>query len=184
MHLNEISASDTLTFSPWQKPDHAWYAIQTRSRHEKGVEQRLKSQGVATYLPLMAQVHRWSDRRKLVQVPLFPGYAFIHTNAAAETIAKVNRTHGVVGVLGASGCATPIPDQEIENIQILVANGASWENYPFLQVGQRVRIRGGAFDGVEGVLLEKKGENRLVVSIELIQRSLAVRLEGCGIERA
>lgn len=163
--------------------DQAWYAVATRPRHEKMVVARLQSQGVDTYLPVAAEVHRWSDRRKVVYPPVFPGYAFIHAHLG-QSAAAVKKTDGVLGILGNGRQAIPIPDREIESVQKLLASDRPWEMHPFLRIGQRVRIRGGAFDGLEGILLERKGDDRVVVSIELIQRSLAVRLEGYDIEQA
>ena len=180
----EAVSSDSL-WSSLLAPSNAeerWYAVQTRSRHEKVVAAQLHGHGIHTYLPLVPEVHRWSDRRKVVEVPLFPGYAFIRSVNSAETAAKVVRTDGVVSIVGARPCGTPIPEEEIEAIQRLLTNEISYVNHPFLKIGQRVRVRGGALDGVEGILLERKGETSLVVSIELVQRSLAVHVEGLDFE--
>lgn len=146
------------------------------------VAAQLRSRGVDAYLPLVEEIHRWSDRRKRVQVPLFPGYAFIHAQDSAETMVTVAQVESVVGIVGAHPAGTPIPDEQIEAVQRLVSHNVPCVNHPFLEVGQRVRIRGGALDGVQGTLLARKGETSLVVSIQLIQRSLAVRIEGYDVE--
>jgi transcription antitermination factor NusG len=159
-----------------------WYAVHTRSRHERVVAAQLRGRGVATYLPLVEEIHRWSDRRKRVQVPVFPGYAFIHACDCDETMATVAQIESVVRIVGAFPGGTPIPDAEMEALQRLLSRNVPCVNHPFLKVGQRVRVRGGALDGVEGTLVACKGETRLVVSIELIQRSLAVRIEGYDVE--
>ena len=164
--------------------EHRWYAIQTRSRHEKVVATRLGNHGIHTYLPTVAEVHRWSDRRRLVHVPLFPGYAFIRSGDPAETIAIVMRTEGVLGVLGAGLYGTPIPDEEIKAITRVLAERIPYANHPFLNIGQRVRVRGGPLDGVEGILLARKREAALVISIEMIRRSLAVCIEGYDVQAA
>jgi transcription antitermination factor NusG len=156
--------------------------VHTRSRHEKAVAAQLRRRGVDTYLPLVAEIHRWSDRRKLVQVPLFPGYAFIRACDSNATLAAVAQVESIVAIVGARPGGTPIPDAEMEAVHRLVSHNIPCVNYPFLKVGQRVRIRGGALDGVEGTLVAVKGSTTLVVSIELIQRSLAVRIEGYDIE--
>ena len=161
--------------------DKKWYAVHTRSRHEKVVAAQLRGHGVDTYLPLVEEIHRWSDRRKRVQVPLFPGYAFIHACDSAETMATVAQVPSAVRIVGVHG-GSPIPDEEIATVHRLLSHNIPCVNHPFLEVGQRVRIRGGALDGVEGTLLARKGESCLVVSIELIQRSLAVRIEGYDVE--
>ena len=167
---------------PLPSSEQRWYAVHTRARHEKVVAAQLRGRGVDTYLPLVEEIHRWSDRRKRVQVPLFPGYTFIHALDSAETMATVAQVSSAVGIVGAEIGGTPIPDQEIATVHRLLSNNIPCVNHPFLRLGQRVRIRGGALDGVEGTLLALKGENCLVVSIELIQRSLAVRLEGYDVE--
>lgn len=159
-----------------------WYAVHTRSRHEKVVAAQLSNRGVETYLPLVEEIHRWSDRRKRVRVPLFPGYAFIHARDSAETLATVAQVPSAVGLVGATSGGAPIRDEEIAAVHRLLANNIPCVHHPFLKVGQRVRIRGGSLEGIEGTLLARKGENCLVVSIELIQRSLAVRIEGYDIE--
>ncbi len=159
-----------------------WYAVQTRSRHEKKVVARLQNSGIHAYLPLVSQLHRWNDRRKLVAVPLFPGYAFIRAANYSETAITVARTDGVVTIVGAGERGTSIPDEEIEAIQRVLAQPFPCAAYAFLKIGQRVRIRGGALDGIEGILLARKGETSLVISVEMIQRSLAVRIDGFDVE--
>jgi transcription antitermination factor NusG len=159
-----------------------WYAIQSRARHEKMVALRLQDKGVTTFLPQVTQVHRWSDRRKLVQLPLFPCYAFVHVAPSVETRLAVVQTSGVIGLVGIHGIGIPIPDKEIDDIRTLLAHDADCAPYPFLKVGRRVRIRGGCFDGVEGILVAKNSDQTLVVSIELIQRSIAVRIDGYDVE--
>lgn len=159
-----------------------WYAVHTRARHEKAVAAQLQGRGMETYLPLVEEIHRWSDRRKRVQVPLFPGYAFIHACQSSETVAAVAAVESVVRIVGAHPSGTPIPDEQIQTVHRLVSQNIPCVNHPFLEVGQRVRVRGGPLDGVEGTLVALKGARSLVVSIELIQRSLAVRVEGYDVE--
>lgn len=159
-----------------------WYAVQTRSRHEKLVATSLQGRGVAAYLPLVSEVHRWSDRRKQVDVPLFSGYVFIRSVDSNEAMSKVICADGVVSIVGARPRGTPIPDGEIEAIQTLLARKVLHRNHMFLECGQRVRIRGGALEGVEGILLAQKSETSLVVSVNLIQRSIAMKIEGYDVE--
>ena len=160
----------------------SWYAVQTRSRHEKLVARQLQEQGVITFLPLTEQLRQWSDRRKLVELPLFPGYAFVHLACGPEERLKVLRTEGVVGFVGANGQGVSIPEKQIEGIQAVLAGGVSFQSHPFLKVGQRVRIRGGSLDGTEGILTGHNGDRMLVVSVELIQRSVSIRLHGYNVE--
>jgi transcriptional antiterminator NusG len=159
-----------------------WYAVQTRARHEKMVADRLQEQGVTTFLPLVSEVHRWSDRRKTVELPLFSCYVFVRVAPTNEERLRVCRTHGVFQVLSTRGEPVPIPDEQIDAVRTLVGQKIPWSFHPFLKVGQRVRIRGGAMDGVEGVLLARNGDRTLVVSVDVIQRSLAVRIEGYDLE--
>jgi transcription antitermination factor NusG len=160
-----------------------WYAIHTRSRHEKKVTEQLEDKGITTFLPLVRQTHRWSDRNKTIQCALFPGYTFVHHAWPNDRLA-VLQTPGVVGFVGIRGLALPIPDKEIEDIQTLLAQNVTCALHPFLSVGQRVRIRGGCLDGVEGILLAKNSDRSLVVSIELIQRSVSARIDGYDVELA
>ncbi len=167
---------------PAQPLPRNWYAVHTRARHEKVVAAQLHARGLETYLPLVSEIHRWSDRRKRVQVPLFSGYAFIHTCESAATLTAVAQIKSVVRIVGAQPSGTPIPEAQIEAVRLLLSHNIPCVNYPFLKVGRRVRIHGGALEGLEGTLLAVQGTTALVVSIELIQRALAVRIEGYDVE--
>jgi|SRR5208337_3279050 len=161
-----------------------WYALQTRSRHEKLVARQLENQGIITFLPLTSQLRQWSDRRKVVELPLFPGYAFVRLVYDPQERLRVLRTEGVVGFVGTHGQGVPIPEKQIEDIHAVLANKVACDSHPFLKVGQRVRIRGGSLDGTEGILVGRDGERKLVISVELIQRSLSIRLQGYDVEPA
>jgi transcription antitermination factor NusG len=140
------------------------------------VATQLAGSGVNTFLPLVTHVHRWSDRRKAVQLPLFPGYAFVRIIPSAEERVRVLRVDGVVSFVGVQGEGTPIADAEIEDIHRLLKN-VPCTSYPFLKVGQRVRIRGGCLDGIEGILVARNNSRSLVISVEPIQQSLAIRID-------
>jgi transcription antitermination factor NusG len=160
----------------------AWYAIRTRSRHEKRVAALLREKRITTFLPLVKEVHRWSDRRKLIEQPLFRGYVFVHIRNTAERTLSVLRTPGVAGFVGVQGTATPIPDQEIYNIRTLLSGNLPFSVFPFLHAGQRVRIRGGCLHGVEGRLVEVNSNRSVVVSVELIRKSVVIRVSGFDLE--
>ena len=162
--------------------DSQWYAIHTVARHEKRVAAKFQEKRIFTYLPLLNEVHRWSDRWKKVEVPLFACYAFVRMVPTMEVRLQVVQTPGVLGFVGMHGQGTPIPHREIEDIQTLLVHDALCAPYPFLKIGKRVRIRGGCFDGVEGILVGKNKDQSLVVSVELIQRSVAVRIDGYDVE--
>ncbi len=161
-----------------------WYGLQTRPRHEKIVAQRLEERGVTTFLPLVTEVHRWSDRKKSVRMPLFSCYVFAKFVPNRSDRLRVLRVDGVFGLVGASGEGTPIPDAQIDAVRSLVETELPWSSHPFLKIGQRVRIRSGALDGMEGILVSRNGDRTLVISVEAIQRSLAVRVEGYEVEPA
>jgi transcription antitermination factor NusG len=159
-----------------------WYAVRTRSRHEKLVARQLESQGIQSFLPVITKISKWSDRRKEVELPLFSGYAFVRLDHASGERVRVLQTQGVVNFVGVQGSGVPIPDQEIENINILVASKVTYQERPYLQVGQRVRVCGGALDGVEGILAAENSDRSLVISVGLIQRSISVRVAGYNVE--
>jgi transcription antitermination factor NusG len=159
-----------------------WFAIHTVARHEKRVVQQLQETGVVTFLPLMRQIRQWSDRRAAVEVPLFSCYAFVRTAQTSEERLKVLRAPGVLGFVGNDRLGTPIPIAEIENLQTALKEKIPCAVHPFIRVGQRVRVRGGSLDGVEGILLRQGKDQSLIVSVALLQRSVAIRVEGYDVE--
>jgi transcription antitermination factor NusG len=164
--------------------DSFWFAVQTKPRHEKKVNAELRGKGIQSFLPLHRERRQWSDRQQWVELPLFSHYVFVRIPIAVESRAWVLRTNGVVRFAGAPGRATPIPDKQIENLRAIVNQGIPMAPYEFIQVGERVRIRGGALNGIEGVLAAIKNDRGFVVSVDLIQKSVAIRIEGFEIERA
>lgn len=159
-----------------------WYAVHTYPRHEKAVAERMRQQGISSYLPTLTEVHRWSDRKKAVELPLFSCYVFANIIPRNEERIRVLRTHGVIGLVGTRGEGTPIPEEQMEAIRTVLSQNLVCGAHPFLKIGQRVRVRSGALDGIEGVLISKNGDNTLVVSVDAIQRSLAVRIDGYQVE--
>jgi transcription antitermination factor NusG len=159
-----------------------WYAVQTRARHERVVQQRFQEKGLTTFLPVFTEVRRWSDRWKQVEVPLFSCYVFVKIMATNEDRLRVLCTDSVFDFVGTRRQGTPIPDEQIDAVRTIVNERMNWETYPFLRIGQRVRIRSGSLTGVEGILVSRNGKRSVVVSVDAIQRSLAVRVEGYEIE--
>jgi transcription termination/antitermination protein NusG len=159
-----------------------WFAVQTRSRHEKRANVELQEKGIQSFLPLFAEKHKWSDRQRVVEVPLFPQYLFVRLSASSDERISVLRTSGVVALVGTKGSGIAIPDVQIERIQRVIDQKIPYNPHLYLNVGKRIRIRGGALDGLEGILTAVNGDQTLVVSVELIQRSLAVRIAGFDIE--
>jgi transcription antitermination factor NusG len=159
-----------------------WFAVQTRGRYEKKVRAELHEKGVQSFLPLFSEKRKWSDRQQLVELPLFPQYVFVRVAATAESRLSVLRTSGVKNFVGTRGLGIPIPDRQTERIQTIIEQKIPYNPHLYLNVGKRIRIRGGALDGLEGILTAVNGDETLVVSVELIQRSLAVRITGFDVE--
>ncbi len=159
-----------------------WFAVQTLARHEKRIEAQLLDKRISTYLPLLKKVQQWSDRRKEVQIPLFGCYLFVRIPALWETRLQVLKTPGVLGFVGSEGQGTAIPDEEVDSIRVILREKVPYGLHPFVRAGMRVRIRGGSLDGVEGILVGQNRDQSVVVSVELLQRSLAIRVQGYQIE--
>jgi transcription antitermination factor NusG len=160
----------------------SWYAVHTKSRHEKRVAAQLAEQSVCTFLPLLVQVNRWSDRKCKVETPLFSCYAFVRIAPTAEDRLKILRTPGVLGFVGYDRRATAIPHEQMESIRTVIRENIPCFPHPFLQTGKRVRIRGGSLDGVEGILERHGADQSLIVSVELLHRSVSIRVAGYDVE--
>jgi len=160
----------------------SWYALHTRARHEKKIDANLQRTGITTFLPLVKETRRWSDRRKTVELPLFPCYVFVNMALTAKLRLAVLNTPGVLAFVGKNGAAIPISEQEIAQVHTVLAQRVPFGPSPFLKAGQRIRIRGGALDGMEGILSSQKGQAMLVISVEPIQRSIAVSISGYEFE--
>ncbi len=154
-----------------------WYAIRTRSRHEKVAVRELDAQGITVFLPVVTSVRQWSDRRTKVELPLFPGYAFVRVDYFSGDRVRVLRATGVVSFIGQNAAGTSIPDEQIESIRTILVRGVPVNDHPFLNVGQRIRVRNGSLNGVEGILVAVKGSRTLVISVQPIQRSLCISLD-------
>jgi transcription antitermination factor NusG len=181
IHLESTYIVPALYFEP---EETHWYAIHTMARHEKWIAQQLQEKRVFTFLPLLQQIHRWSDRQRNVGVPLFSCYAFVRIAQTTEERLKVLRTPGVLGFVGNERQGTPIPDEQIESLRTTISQKIPCVPYPFISNGKRVRILGGSLDGVGGILVRQGADQRLVVSVELLRRSVAIRVEGYGLELA
>jgi transcription termination/antitermination protein NusG len=160
----------------------SWYALQTRPRFEKKVTTELQEKGVEAFLPAQTSLRQWSDRRRMIERPLFPGYVFVKSAATLDARVTILRTNGVSSFVGVRGIGTPIPNEEIIAIRKVLEEKIPFSLHPFLRVGQSVRIRGGGLDGVKGVLAGIRGDQSLIISVELIQRSIAMRVSGYQVE--
>ena len=159
----------------------AWYVIYTRSRHEKVVAEQLWQKGIECFLPLYEKVSKWKDRRKLVQLPLFPGYLFVRTNITERRL-DILKVPSVVGIVGSAGRPEPIEAAQIKAVQNLALRKIPLDPHPYLATGQRVRITRGSLNGLEGILLEKRNRFRLVLSIDLIRQSVACEVDASDVE--
>jgi len=152
-----------------------WYAAYTSAQHEKRVAAELGMREVEHFLPLYSSVRRWKDRRVQLELPLFPGYVFVRL--ALRDRLRVVQIPSVVRLVGFNGFPTALADTEMEIMRSGLSQNLRAEPHPFLTVGRRVRITGGPFAGLEGVLRRKKSGMRVVVSLGLIQRSVAVDVD-------
>ena len=153
----------------------SWFAVQTKTTHEKRVAYLLNYQAYECFLPLYKSRRCWSDRTKEVQLPLFPGYMFCRFNV--HTRSPILKTPSVIGIAGIGGKPIAIDDEEIVAIQRIHGSGLGVSPHPFLQIGHRVRIQGGSLDGLEGIIEDVRRRNRLIVSVSLLQRSVAVEID-------
>ena len=154
---------------------NSWLALSTKPKHEKLASTILRNKGCQEFLPLYRSRNRWSDRVKEVELPLFPGYLFCRPQSIPHS--QVLATPGVRGFVSLGSGPARIPEEEINSVRKLACSGIPLGPHPFVEVGDKVRITRGALRDVEGVVLESKDACRLVVSINLLQRSVAVTID-------
>jgi transcription antitermination factor NusG len=159
-----------------------WLAIHTRHQHENLAARSLAYKGFEVFLPVYTCVRQWSDRTKKLPVPLFPGYVFLR--GEPEQQIRILTTPGVLGLVGFAGAPAFIPDVEIEAVRQTLARTAQVEPCPFLKCGDWVRIKRGPLEGIEGILVRNKKQFRLVLSVRLLQQSVAVEVDAWMVERA
>ncbi len=177
----EIGGADAV-WIPFEDsfPHPVWLAVYTRSRHEQAVKKQLDGKGIENFLPLYEKKSRWKDRVKQISLPLFPGYLFVHVPIRDRL--RVLETAGVVNIVSNGLTPLPIPERQILNVQTFVESGLKTDPHPYMKVGRRVRIIEGPLTGVEGILVRKKSRSCLLLSIDMIQRSVSVELESWKIE--
>jgi transcription antitermination factor NusG len=158
-----------------ESPGPLWYALTVKPNHERAAAQALESKGLETLVPLYRSRRRWSDRIKELELPLFAGYVFCRFPGNQR--ARILSTPGVNSVVGFGNRPAPVDDGEIHAVRTLVASGLPVSPWPFLRVGEKVRVESGPLCGVEGILTQVKDAWRVVVSIELLQRSVAAEVD-------
>jgi transcription elongation factor/antiterminator RfaH len=164
---------------PAEYTEARWYAVYTNPRHEKRVEQQMCHRGVECFLPVYRSVRRWRDRRKELELPLFPGYVFVHL--ALKERRHILQFPGVIEFVRCGARPAALPESEIETLK----NGLHYacaQPHPYLRLGRRVRVHSGPLAGLEGILSRRKDKLRVVVCIELIHRSIAVEVDEDVIE--
>jgi transcriptional antiterminator NusG len=159
-----------------------WYAAYTSANHEKRVAGEFGRRSMECYLPLHGSVRRWKDRRVRLQLPLFPGYVFVRI-ALPERL-RVLQVPGVARLVGFEGHLAPVPDEDIEAIRTCLAGEHPLLPHPYLQRGQRVRVLTGPLAGLTGVVVRQKKQTRLVISFDLLMRSVAVELDPSDLNQA
>jgi transcription antitermination factor NusG len=152
-----------------------WYAVRTAAGREKAVSAQLQGKGFEEFLPLYKSRRQWSDRKKELDFPLFPGYLFCRFDFSNRLPILI--TPGVKLVVGYGKIPAPVTEAEIDSLRRAVASGAEARPWPYLSIGQRVRVREGSLAGVEGILIQVKNSWRIVLSVELLRRSVAVELD-------
>lgn len=158
-----------------------WYALYTKSRHEKYIEKRLKEKNIDCFLPLKSVQRKWKDRKKTVDFPLFSGYLFTKIPLTDKNI--VLDIKGAVCLVG-NPQPVAIPDEQIESVKIFMNNNIAFDPYPELQKGTEITVKNGPLKGVSGVLVEKKTSYRLVVNLAIINQSISTEIDVADIEPA
>lgn len=157
-----------------------WYAVYTIVRHEKAVNSALLEKDIDTFLPLREVISQWKDRKKKVLLPLFPGYLFINSNL--EDRLTILNTPGIVRILGVTGSPIPIPDEQVEAIKKLIESRLPYDPYPYYNEGKMVMVVNGPLQGVVGRILQKRTSNKLILSVDLIKRSVSVEVQAEDVE--
>ena len=152
-----------------------WYAIRVRSNFERTASAAMRSRGYEEYLPTYLKRSSWSDRVKTIDVPIFPGYLFCRLDISRRL--PVLQSPGVIDIIRFGQDFLPVPEHEIAALQQLLTSGSTVFPWPYLTIGQRVRIEHGSMDGLEGILVRVRNQFRLVVSVQLLMRSVSVEVE-------
>lgn len=172
--------SDLKAICEERESDRAWWALYTRHQHEKVVAQNLSNKGFDVFLPLYESTRRWKDRTKSLWLPLFPCYVFLRGGLTRRSL--VVTTPGVHMVLSHGERVAEIPEAEMDAIRLAVNGAASVEPHPYLRCGDRVRVMRGSLAGVEGVLVRKKSQYRLVLSVAMLAQAVSVEISAADVE--
>ncbi len=160
---------------PSQTSSLHWYALRTKSRHEKLVRDQLDKQGIEPLLPTVKRLSQWKDRKKEIEVPLFSGYCFVRFSQKEKT--PVQQTTGVVEIVGSGSRPESIPEQEIDALRRLMTSVLPYDPHPYLHEGMKVEVVRGPLQGVLGILMRKEKRHRLVIGVHLIQQAASVEID-------
>jgi len=174
-----MAATDASSDSTGGLAGERWYAIWTRSRHEQVVRTQLDDKHVPAFLPTLTKWSRWKDRRKQIEVPLFPGYVFARFDAA-ERLA-VLKCSGVVSIVSINGAPAPVPDEEIDAVRTLVSSTLPYDPCPTIKTGTMVEVVHGPLKGVTGRLTRKGSQARLVLAVNLIGQGVSVQVDAADV---
>ncbi|MBZ5627712.1 MAG: UpxY family transcription antiterminator [Acidobacteriia bacterium] len=163
-----------------EAPSAGWYALYTCSRHEKQVAVQLQQRDIEFFLPVYTCVRRWKDRRVTLQLPLFPGYVFVHT--LLQRRLEVLNVPGTVRFVAFNGRPVALPESDLLRLRSGLDQGLCATPHPYMKIGRRVRVRCGPLAGLEGIFVRKKEHSRIVLSIDLIMRSVAVEVDAADVE--
>jgi transcription antitermination factor NusG len=152
-----------------------WYALRTKSRHEKLVRDQLDKQGIEPLLPTIKRLSQWKDRKKEIEVPLFSGYCFVRFSQQGRM--PVQKVAGVVQIVGSGSRPEPIPEHEIDALRRLMTSVLPHDPHPYLHEGAHVEVIRGPLQGVRGILLRKEKKHRLVIGVQLIQQAASVEID-------
>jgi transcription antitermination factor NusG len=162
------------------KGELPWFAVHVRTRHETAIASFLEAKGYEQFVPLYKFKKRWSDRVKVLEAPLFPGYLFCRFDPQFRL--PILKTPGVIQIIGYNRVPTPINEAEMSAIQTVIESGMQTQPWPFLEVGERVRIGSGSLRGLDGIVVKMKENHRLVISVTLLRRSVAVEIDSSLVE--
>lgn len=164
---------------PWDV--RRWFALYTRSRHEKFVDDELRRKGVETFLPLRRVTRRWSDRTQQIEDPLFKGYLFVRIPLRERL--QVLKAKGAVRFVGFNSLPLAVPERDLALVRRFVEEEITLDPFPYLREGDRVYVRSGPLKGVEGFIVRKDRNTRLVISLDLLMQSVSVAVDEAIVEK-
>lgn len=182
MGTSAVEITNRTAVLPVESLETFWFALYTAPRHEKMIAEQIQRRGITCFLPLYKSMRRWKDRRKELDMVLFPGYVFLQI--APQNRLQVLQLPGAVRLVSFNGQPTPLRGDEIDTLRHHLSAQGKIEPHPYLRVGRRVRVHSGPFQGLEGIIQRTKDRCRVIFSIDLIMRSIAVEVDGADVEVA